>query len=59
MAILCVCKSTFAGVCTPYGVCMYEQTKILKIRKVLAGELTIIQSVLCFLHGDLMMYRSF
>lgn len=38
---------------------MYEQTKILKIRKVLAGELTIIQSVLCFLHGDLMMYRSF
>ena len=38
---------------------MYEQTKILKIRKVPAGEITISQSVLRLLHGDLMMYRSF
>ena len=39
---------------------MHEQTKILKIRKVPAGEITITsQSVLRLLHGDLMVYRSF
>lgn len=62
--------SSFRELCCGYPMCvqkyvcrdvlrMHEQTKILKIRKVPAGEITISQSVLRLLHGDLMMYRSF